>query len=111
MNDPPAEAVVREIREEAGFETRVVKLAALYDRERHPHPPMTFHVYKVFLCEITGSGRSDGHETDDMEFSLSNDCRHCRRRAWSEARSRECLTIIRTRRNEPASTEWLDGVG
>ncbi len=30
---------------------------------------MMFHVYKAFfLCEITGSGRSDGHETDDMEF-------------------------------------------
>ncbi len=68
MNDPPAEAVVRRIREEAGFETRVVKLAALYDRKRHPHPPMMFHVYKAFfLCEITGSGGSDGHETDDME--------------------------------------------
>ena len=35
----PSEAVVREVFEESGFEARVVKLAAVYDRSKHPHSP------------------------------------------------------------------------
>ena len=39
VGESPAEAVVREIREESGFETQVCKLVALYDRNKHEHPP------------------------------------------------------------------------
>jgi ADP-ribose pyrophosphatase YjhB (NUDIX family) len=49
VGDSPAEAVVREIREESGFETRATKLLALLDRNRHGHPPHVNHIYKVFL--------------------------------------------------------------
>ncbi|MFH1907452.1 MAG: NUDIX hydrolase N-terminal domain-containing protein [Chloroflexota bacterium] len=42
VNESPSVAVVREIREEAGFETRAVKLLAVYDR--NPHHP--FSAYK-----------------------------------------------------------------
>lgn len=53
--DTPAEAVLRELHEESGFEGRVIKLAAVYDRSRRGHPPMYFSVYKLFfLLEITG---------------------------------------------------------
>ena len=55
VGSTPAENVVREIREEAGFETRAVKLLAVYDPSRHPHPPKLHHVYKLFVrCEIIG---------------------------------------------------------
>jgi ADP-ribose pyrophosphatase YjhB (NUDIX family) len=38
--DSPSEAVLREIpREEAGYEARAVKLLAVWDRDRHGHPP------------------------------------------------------------------------
>ncbi len=51
----PAENVVREVREESGFEVRAVKMLAVYARDRHPHPPMLQHVYKLFVrCEIIG---------------------------------------------------------
>ena len=50
----PSENVAREVREESGFEVRAVKVLAVYDRDRHPHPPMLQHVYKLFVrCEIT----------------------------------------------------------
>ena len=39
VGDYPANAVVREIREESGYETRATKLLALLDRNRHDHPP------------------------------------------------------------------------
>jgi len=54
VNETPAQAVVREVREESGFETRAVKLLAVYDREQQGHvPPFPFHVYKLFfLCRM-----------------------------------------------------------
>jgi len=66
----PSEAVVREVFEEAGFEVRVEKLAAVYDRSKHPHiPPMPFHLYKLFfLCEITGGQATESHETTGVDF-------------------------------------------
>lgn len=71
VNESPSEAVVREVYEESGFRTRPTKLAALYDRNRHPHPPMLFHVYKLFfLCEVKGGSARTGLETDDVQFFL-----------------------------------------
>jgi ADP-ribose pyrophosphatase YjhB (NUDIX family) len=66
----PSEAVAREVFEESGFEVRVVKLAAVYDRSKHPHlPPMPFHLYKLFfLCEITGGRATESYETTGVDF-------------------------------------------
>ena len=66
----PTEAVVREIFEESGFEARVTKLAAVYDRSKHPHlPAIPFHIYKLFfLCEITGGEPKESHETTGVQF-------------------------------------------
>ncbi len=53
VGESAAEAAVRETREESGYEVRAVRLVALYDRDRHGHPPIPYHVYKaVFLCEV-----------------------------------------------------------
>jgi ADP-ribose pyrophosphatase YjhB (NUDIX family) len=69
VGESPAEAVVREIREESGFETQVSKLVALYDRTKHAHPPMLFHVYKAFfLCDIVGGSASTSLETSAVAF-------------------------------------------
>lgn len=66
----PSEAVAREVSEESGFEVRVTKLAAVYDRSKHPHRPMMpFHIYKLFfLCEITGGHTKESHETTGAGF-------------------------------------------
>ena len=69
VGESPAEAVVREIQEESGFETRVFKLVALYDRNKHAHPPMLFHVYKAFfLCDIVGGSASPSLEISEVGF-------------------------------------------
>jgi ADP-ribose pyrophosphatase YjhB (NUDIX family) len=69
VGESPAEAVVREIREESGFETQVCKLVALYDRNKHEHPPMLFHVYKAFfLCDLMGGHAAISHETSAVAF-------------------------------------------
>src|SRR5262249_58271099 len=65
----PADAAVREIGEESGFETRATKVLALLDRNRHGHPPHVNHIYKVFLrCEIVGGSPTTSHEIQGVGF-------------------------------------------
>ncbi len=69
VGDSPAEAVVREIAEESGYLTRAVKLLALYDRNKHGHPPIPDHAYKLFfLCELIGGAPAESSETDGVGF-------------------------------------------
>jgi ADP-ribose pyrophosphatase YjhB (NUDIX family) len=69
VNDSPAHAVEREILEESGYRARAVKLAALFDKNRHPHPPSVHHIYKLmFLCELLGGSASVSQETDAVDF-------------------------------------------
>ena len=70
VNETPSEAVSREVFEESGFETRVVKLLAVYDRTKQGHiPPFPYHVYKLFfLCEITGGAPQPNDEASEIDF-------------------------------------------
>ena len=53
VGETPSEAVVREVYEESGYHTRAVRLLALWDRNKHDHPPFPYHVYKIYLqCEV-----------------------------------------------------------
>ena len=69
VNDAPSDAVVREIYEESGYRAKAVKLAALFDKNRHDHPPGIHHIYKLFfLCELTGGAAALSNETDGVDF-------------------------------------------
>ena len=70
VDESPSEAVVREVFEESGYQTRAVKLLAVYDRSKHAHvPPYPYHIYKLFfLCEITGGEATDSVETGGAAF-------------------------------------------
>ncbi len=73
VGDSPSEAVEREIREESGYEARAVKLLALYDRNKHNHPPIPYHAYKAFFrCEIVGGSPALSSETDGIDFFAAN---------------------------------------
>jgi ADP-ribose pyrophosphatase YjhB (NUDIX family) len=55
VGESPSEAVVREVFEEAGYATRAAKLLAVYDRNKHAHPAIAHHAYKLFIrCELLG---------------------------------------------------------
>jgi ADP-ribose pyrophosphatase YjhB (NUDIX family) len=70
VGESPSEAVTREVLEESGYATRATKLLALYDRDRHGHPPHPWHTWKVvFLCELLGEEqRALGAETLAADF-------------------------------------------
>lgn len=65
----PGEVAVKEVKEEAGFDVKPVKLIAVTDNKRHPHPPSLYHVYKLFiLCEIVGGQAAVSVETSAVKF-------------------------------------------
>lgn len=69
VGDSPSVAVVREVREESGYEVVARRLAAVLDRNLHGHPPFPFHAYKLFfLCELTGGEAKTSYETLDVGF-------------------------------------------
>jgi ADP-ribose pyrophosphatase YjhB (NUDIX family) len=69
VGESPAEAAVREVREESGYRVRAVKLIAAYDRDRQGHTPVPYHVYKlVYLCEILDEPPSQTVDTDGVGF-------------------------------------------
>jgi ADP-ribose pyrophosphatase YjhB (NUDIX family) len=74
IGDSPGRAVEREAREESGYEVRAVKLAAVYDRNRHEHTPLLYHLWKLFfLCKITGGAAAPSTETEAIEFFAAED--------------------------------------
>jgi ADP-ribose pyrophosphatase YjhB (NUDIX family) len=69
VNDTPSRAVEKEVEQESGFTARAVKLAAVFDRNKHDHPPFLFHLWKMFfVCEITGGEARTSYETTAVEF-------------------------------------------
>jgi ADP-ribose pyrophosphatase YjhB (NUDIX family) len=69
VNDSPSGAIRKEIEQESGFRVRVVKVAALYDRNAHGHTPSLHHSWKAFfLCAIEGGEARGSYETDAVDF-------------------------------------------
>ncbi|WP_240414762.1 NUDIX hydrolase [Paenibacillus periandrae] len=69
----PSENVIKEIKEESGYEVKVTKLLAIFDSTKHPHPPQPYHYYKIFIrCEIIGGAPITGIETTDIQFFSEN---------------------------------------
>jgi ADP-ribose pyrophosphatase YjhB (NUDIX family) len=75
VGESPSDAVVKEVREESGFDVRAERILALLDRDRHGHPPLAFHVYKLFiLCTLTGGAALEqSTETDGVGFFAEDD--------------------------------------
>jgi ADP-ribose pyrophosphatase YjhB (NUDIX family) len=70
VGDTPSRSVEREVFEESGYETKAIKVLAIYDRRRHGHVPANpYHIYKVFfLCRLMGGEAAVSAETDGAAF-------------------------------------------
>ena len=73
VGESPSEAAARETLEESGYKVRPVRLLAAYDRDRHGHPPIPYHVYKlVYLCEILDEAPSAEVDSEEVRFFGEN---------------------------------------
>jgi len=69
VNESPSVSILKEIEQESGYLARVVKLAAVQDRNLHNYPRFMFHIWKLlFVCEITGGAPRISNETDGVDF-------------------------------------------
>jgi len=69
VGDSPSLAAIREVKEESGFDVAAKKLAAVYDRDKHEHPRIQHHVFKLFfLCELRGGSAAESVETSGVDF-------------------------------------------
>ncbi len=67
--ESPSAAAARETLEESGYRIRILRLLAVYDRDRHPHPPLAYHAYKLFFeGDVVGGEQASSDETDAADF-------------------------------------------
>jgi len=71
VGESPGEVAVRETFEESGYQTRPIKLLAVYDNNnpKHGYTPFLQGLYKlVFQCEIIGGSPTPSIETAEVDF-------------------------------------------
>lgn len=69
VGDIPSEMVVREVREESGFEVEAKKVIAVFDANRSGRPMELYHAFKIiFLCDIVSGEARLSEETMGVEF-------------------------------------------
>jgi len=76
VGDTPSQAIIREVREESGFDVKIESIVGVYDANRVPNEEWMpfYHAYKLlFLCSITGGSAQTSHETPDVAFFTPDD--------------------------------------
>jgi len=69
VGDLPSAMVVREVREESGFDVVPRKVIGVFDANRTGRPLEFFHAFKiVFLCGLLGGTATASDETTAVEF-------------------------------------------
>jgi ADP-ribose pyrophosphatase YjhB (NUDIX family) len=74
VGDYPSEVVIRETKEESGYDVLPLKVIGVFDANRSGGPIEFFHAFKVvFLCELIGGEARISNETKDVRFFQFND--------------------------------------
>jgi ADP-ribose pyrophosphatase YjhB (NUDIX family) len=74
VNMTVTESVVKEVREESGFDVQVRKLAAVWDRTRQEHPATVFSCCKLFyICDVIGGAATTSLETSEVGWFAEAD--------------------------------------
>ena len=63
IGNTPTEVAIREIKEETGLDAKIVRLLAIYDKQRHQHPAEPYYIYKLmFHCNVVGGELEPGFD-------------------------------------------------
>lgn len=69
IGETPTEAVIKEIKEETGIDAEVVRLIAIYDKQRHKHPGEPYYIYKLmFFCKAFGGELKPGFDMKGANY-------------------------------------------
>jgi ADP-ribose pyrophosphatase YjhB (NUDIX family) len=64
-----SENIVKEVKEESGYDVETERILAILDRNRYNHPPSPYSIYKIFvLCRLIGGIPTKSIETEDSSF-------------------------------------------
>ncbi|MDH4115764.1 MAG: NUDIX hydrolase N-terminal domain-containing protein [Acidimicrobiia bacterium] len=67
VGDSPSGATEREVLEETGYRVSVSKLAAVFDKRKHAHPPAPHHAYLMFfIAHLQGGSPATSIETSEI---------------------------------------------
>ena len=113
VGDSPSVAAVREVKEESGYSVIAKKLAAVYDRDLHGHPPMPYHVYKLFfLCELVSGMPQVSIETEAVFFFTRRIFLPFRFHELHQSKLHTSMTIIGIQNGRPRSIDsepvWVE---
>jgi 8-oxo-dGTP pyrophosphatase MutT (NUDIX family) len=86
-NEPPADAMVREVWEETGLYTAPVRILGVYGGPScivtYPNGDRTSYVITVFECEVrAGTLKRTSDETSDAAFVATHELSSYRTQAW-----------------------------
>jgi ADP-ribose pyrophosphatase YjhB (NUDIX family) len=65
----PKETIIKEIKEETGLDAEVTQLLAVFDKNKHDHPPEPHYVFKmVFYCKALSTNLQKGFDVLDIGY-------------------------------------------
>jgi len=101
----PSEVAVKEVKEETGLDIEPVRLLAVMDKKRHPHPPHTHYVYKIFiLCDLKGGSFNTAFDILDKGFFAKDNLP-----PLSEERTlKSQINLMFEYKNDPLKTVYTD---
>lgn len=69
VNESASEAVIRETKEESGYDVAAIRLLAFWDKLKHDHPLQWPHAYKCFFhCDIISGEATANLEISEVDF-------------------------------------------
>lgn len=75
QNESPHEGILREIKEESGFDAKIHSLYAVKDRDRNPYKPKyPVSIYKLFFVATVAGGSPQANlEVSEIDFFSEDD--------------------------------------
>ena len=94
----PKEVAAKEVKEETGLDVLPVRLLAVMDMSKHPHPAIPYYVYKFFiLCELKGGSFTETFDILGKGFFRLEELPRCPWSVCCRSRSNGCMPIISIR--------------
>jgi len=92
VNESIKSNIIKEVKEESGFNATPIKIIALQDRNKHNMPLYAYGICKIFvLSEVDDSPFIPNIETSDSAFFNINELPHLAEEKNSIAQIRMCL--------------------